>query len=139
MFVFPPNCPIPVYSRTSMPPIYGAIWVPRNWPRSNYSDWQASSQLMFLTKQQELMCFVSDTDEEVLGKTMAHMQGSHPLSITQKPFGSVMSRHGKGAYSQTPLVNGSGGGSWLLKKSSVKEVSFKQNIYSVFVVKCVIS
>lgn len=102
-----------------MPGTYGAIWVPRKVQRSNYSDWQANSQLVFLTKQQELLCFVSDVDEEVLGGSMNHFLQSYQ---SQTPFGSMlaMQRHQGGQ--QTKAMNGAGG-PLLLKKSTAKEVS----------------
>lgn len=119
MFVFPPNCPIPVYGRKKMPNVYGAIWVPRKVQRTNYSDWQAGSQLVFLTEDQELMCFVSDVDEDVLGASMAHLQGYQ--SLPQTPFGAMWAKQQIMQQQQGTLMNG--GGALLLKKSSAKEVS----------------
>lgn len=98
--------------------------MPRKVQRNNYSDWQAASQLVFLTRQQELMCFVSDADEEVLGASMAHLQ-SYQSSHT--PFGAFMvasqQNQRAGKFQQAPLMNGSAGGALLLKKSTAKEVS----------------
>lgn len=120
MFVFPPNCPIPVYGRKRMPNVLGALWVPRKVQRTNYSDWQASSQLIFLTADQELMCFVSDADEEVLGASMAHLQGYQ--SLTQTPFGAMLAKQQQHQQQRHHggLVNG---GALLQKKSTAKEVS----------------
>lgn len=121
VFIFPPNCPISVYGRKNIPDIYDAVWVPRKVPRNNYSDWQATSQLIFLTKQQELMCFVSDADEEILGASMAHLQGLQALP--QTPFGAMLAQQQKAGHSQQgTLMNGSVG-ALLLKKSTAKEVS----------------
>lgn len=101
-----------------MPSTYGAIWVPRKVQRSNYSDWQANSQLVFLTKQQELLCFVSDADEEALGGSMNHFLQSYQ---SQTPFGSMLARQ-RQVGQQTKAMNGTGG-ALLLKKSTAKEVS----------------
>lgn len=106
-----------------MPDVQAAIWVPRKVQRTNYSDWQASSQLIFLTKSQELMCFVSDADEEVLGASMAHLQSYQ--SLPQTPFGAMLVKQQQqhsGRNQQGTLMNGSGG-ALLSRKSGAKEVS----------------
>lgn len=107
-----------------MPNIFGAIWVPRKVQRSKYSDWQATSQLIFLTERQELMCFVSDADEEVLGASMAHLQGYQ--SLPQTPFSAMMAKQQQQHQNQrqqgVAMMNGSAG-ALLMKKSSAKEVS----------------
>lgn len=95
--------------------------MPRKVQRTNYSDWQASSQLIFLTKQQELMCFVSDADEEVLGASMAHLQGYQ--SMAQTPFGAMLQKQSLRQQQQHGVGMNGQGGALLMKKSSAKEVS----------------
>lgn len=63
---------------------------------------------------------MSDADEEVLGASMAHLQGYQ--SMTQTPFGAMLQKQSLRQQQQGVGMNGQGG-ALLMKKSSAKEVS----------------
>lgn len=54
LYVFMPNTPIPLYQHKGLPKIEGMAWIPRTYPRphSLSIDWQASTELYFLSEKQ---------------------------------------------------------------------------------------
>lgn len=52
--VFMPNTPVPLYQHKGLPKIEGMAWIPRTYPRphSLTIDWQASTELYFLSEKQ---------------------------------------------------------------------------------------
>lgn len=129
MYVFLPNVPYTLYQRKNMPSIHGAAWIPRRYPKSHTLnlDWQASSQLFFLSTNQEILQLVSDSDLESLSSSAAYLQdGNAPLTYT--PFGAMIAKQihnatnaAAAAADRLPtgtLAMGRNG------KSTVKEVSF---------------
>lgn len=52
--VFMPNTPIPLYQQKGLPKIEGLAWIPRTYPRAHSLtvDWQASTELYFLSSKQ---------------------------------------------------------------------------------------
>lgn len=102
VYVFLPNIPMPLYHRTGMPKVYGAVWIPRRYPRSQSFnlDWQATSQLYFLNDKQELLHLVSDTDEELYGPAVSL---SEPSIGPATPFGALLAKH-SGSNSLQPFT-----------------------------------
>lgn len=54
LYVFLPGTPLPLYQRRIEPRIHGITWIPRRFPkaRSLTIDWQASTELYFLSEKQ---------------------------------------------------------------------------------------
>lgn len=54
LYVFMPNTPIPLYQHKNLPKIEGLAWIPRTYPRphSLTIDWQANTELYFLSAKQ---------------------------------------------------------------------------------------
>lgn len=54
LYVFMPNTPIPLYQHKGFPQIEGMAWIPRTYPRphSLTIDWQAITELYFLSEKQ---------------------------------------------------------------------------------------
>lgn len=54
LYVFLPSTPLPLYQRQIEPRIHGITWIPRRFPkaRSLTIDWQASTELYFLSEKQ---------------------------------------------------------------------------------------
>lgn len=54
LYVFMPNTPIPLYQHKGLQKIEGMAWIPRTYPRphSLTIDWQASTELYFLSEKQ---------------------------------------------------------------------------------------
>lgn len=54
LYVFMPNTPVPLYQHKGLPKVEGMAWIPRTYPRphSLTIDWQASTELYFLSEKQ---------------------------------------------------------------------------------------
>lgn len=57
LYVFLPNTPIPLYQHRNLPRIQGLAWIPRHFPKphSLMIDWQASTELYFLSEKQVII------------------------------------------------------------------------------------
>lgn len=66
LFVFHPSPALTIHHQKYIPDIYGAIWVPREVPKAQSVtvNWQATSQLLFLNKHQEICSFTSPGDDD---------------------------------------------------------------------------
>lgn len=120
VYVFRMNAAMTEYHRKNLPDIYGAVWLPRRQVKNNYVDWQATSQLLFLTASQELMCLIGDDDDTVLGASASYFNEQSHHALANTPFSQLMAKQ-----QQQRQINQltSGATSGLLNKSSTKEVS----------------
>lgn len=117
--------PYTLYQRKNMPAIHGAAWIPRRYPKTQTLnlDWQATSQLYFLSTAQEILQLVTDSDVESLSSCAGYLQdGQAPVAYT--PFGAMIAKQihnatSKAAANRLPagtMAMGRNG------KSTVKEV-----------------
>lgn len=86
--MFHPNAPLPVYSRANLPDIFGFCWVPKLHPkaRSTMTDWQARSQLYFLSTKQEMLTLINEKDKST--EETATIHGIPEQNKT--PFGALI-------------------------------------------------
>lgn len=59
LYVFLPNTPITLYHHKQLPQIDGLAWIPRKYPKSHSLtiDWQAHTQLYFLSSEKQVRLF----------------------------------------------------------------------------------
>lgn len=62
MYVFLPSNPYPIYQRKDLPKIEGAVWLPKRHPKQQSLDvdWQAISQLIFLSREQVMTATLTE-------------------------------------------------------------------------------
>ncbi|GAB0089207.1 WD repeat-containing protein 75 [Sergentomyia squamirostris] len=92
LYVFLPNTPIPLYHRHDLPGIHDAIWIPRQDPKATSLnvDWQASSQLFFLSDRQELLHLTSESAEEE--SPMMTFLSEAGIVNNYTPFGAMIAK-----------------------------------------------
>lgn len=66
LYVFLPGAPLPLYQRRIEPRIHGITWIPRRFPRTRSLtiDWQASTELYFLSERQVCVAMTIDDAEK---------------------------------------------------------------------------
>jgi NET1-associated nuclear protein 1 (U3 small nucleolar RNA-associated protein 17) len=81
-----------LHRQKNMPEIYGAIWIPREFPTSKSLNvnWQASSQLLFLNHNQEL-CRIRTPEDDDFKSTTPYLETTNePTSNT--PFAAMIAK-----------------------------------------------
>uniref|UniRef100_A0A1B0DFN8 WD repeat-containing protein 75 second beta-propeller domain-containing protein n=1 Tax=Phlebotomus papatasi TaxID=29031 RepID=A0A1B0DFN8_PHLPP len=122
LYIFFPNTPIPLYHRRDLPNIYDAVWIPRQDPKATSLslDWQANSQLFFLTDKQELVSLVSRNDDDGLTPMVTFLSEANTVN-NYTPFGAMIAKQ-----MQQKVRSGTGNTALpigILGKSNVNEVS----------------
>lgn len=122
LYIFLPNIPMPLYHRKNLPPVFGAAWIPRRFPKSQSLsvDWQAVSQLYFLNHNQELLHLVSDSDEESLGPVV-YMNDVIGNGLPNTPFAAMLAKQHAGSGVQAGATNNAGR-IGVAGKNSIKEI-----------------
>lgn len=92
LFVFHPNPALTIHHQKKMPEVFGAIWVPRENPRSQSINvnWQAASQLLFLNEQQEV-CAIQLPGEEDYANTAPFMEITNNFNHNT-PFAAMIAQ-----------------------------------------------
>ncbi|XP_055836973.1 WD repeat-containing protein 75 [Episyrphus balteatus] len=88
LYVFSPTDALTLYYRQNMPRVLGAVWLPRNHPKSQafLVNWQSRSILYFLTDNSEIMFLGEDDDVEQNPLTFANESNGPVAKYT--PFGT---------------------------------------------------
>lgn len=62
LYVFLPNTPITLYQHKQLPKIDGLAWIPRKHPRNRSLtvDWQAHTELYFLSSEKQVYCHIQN-------------------------------------------------------------------------------
>jgi NET1-associated nuclear protein 1 (U3 small nucleolar RNA-associated protein 17) len=91
VYIIHPSPALTIFHQANVPNIYGAVWIPQTGARSQSIsvNWQAHSQLLFLTYNQEICCFSSPFDEEFIDP-IACMDAQKFLYKT--PFAAMLSK-----------------------------------------------
>lgn len=92
LFIFHPNPAMTIHHQKNMPGIYGAVWSPRDNPRdqSVRVNWQAMSQLLFLTHDQEICCLKLPGDDDY-SNAAPFMEISNGFT-TNTPFAAMIAQ-----------------------------------------------
>lgn len=94
LIVFHINSPLPLYNNKNMPDIFEMTWVPRKYPkaRGNSNDWQAASQLYFLSTKQELLYMDHEKETNIYSAMyLNNFEGVQAQYDT--PFASMIAQH----------------------------------------------
>lgn len=121
LFIFNPSPAMTLHSQMNIPEIYGAIWVPRATPKAQTLNvnWQATSQLLFLTKSQEVCCFKLPYDDDYgHGATLTYLSNGFK---SHTPFAAMMAQEitdgtTKHAFGETKQIA-------VIRTGAVKDVS----------------
>ncbi|XP_055551101.1 WD repeat-containing protein 75 [Wyeomyia smithii] len=124
LYIFLPNIPMPLYHRKNLPPVYGAAWIPRRYPKSQSLNvnWQAISHLYFLNQDQELLHLVSDSDEESQGPVI-YMTDMLGKGLPNTPFAAMLAKQTSSEGKQMALQNNVTSAIGVPGKSSIKEIA----------------
>ncbi|KFB39695.1 AGAP007948-PA-like protein [Anopheles sinensis] len=128
LYVFLPNIPMPLYHRSNMPQVFGAVWVPRRYPSSQSFnvDWQATSQLFFLNEKQELLHLVSDNDEDMLAPVDSDdeeiLVADEGGNQSKTPFAAMLAKQVVGSNVQRISEVRSGNNIGVAGKSAVRDI-----------------
>lgn len=121
LFIIHPSPPMTIFHQKNMPKIYSAIWVEQENPRrqSLNVNWQATSQLLFLTEDQEICCLSSPNEEEIID--LSPFMTDINLYSTTTPLAALLTRKDTRKDAQDISIQ------QIIMNSSgvVKEVSFK--------------
>lgn len=92
LFIFHPSPAMTIHHQKNMPGIYGAIWSPRDSPKAQTVNvnWQATSQLLFLTRSQEICCLKLPGEEDY-GDAAPFMEVSNGFT-TNTPFAALIAQ-----------------------------------------------
>jgi hypothetical protein len=90
LFVFQPSPTLSIFHQKKLPEIHDAIWVPRETPKAQSIsvNWQAMSQLLILTSQQEI-CVLSNEDFDDDCIEIPYMDEINPFTAST-PFAAMI-------------------------------------------------
>lgn len=93
LLVIHPSPAMTIFHQKNIPNIFSAIWIPQDYPRNQSLNvnWQAASQLLFLTESQEICKLWSTDDEDILDLTPFVTEFNEFTSTT--PFASILTRN----------------------------------------------
>ncbi|XP_031624324.1 WD repeat-containing protein 75 [Contarinia nasturtii] len=94
LFVFLPNTPITLYQHKQLPKIDGLAWIPRQHPRNRSLtvDWQAHTELYFLSSdKQELLRLVSTNDEDSYNSNAFYLS-DNVQTLPNTPFAAMIAK-----------------------------------------------
>lgn len=93
LFVIHPSPTMTVFQQKNLPDIYDAIWIPRDNPRTQTValNWQAMSQLLFLTQRQEIcaLSLQAFDDDDII--EIPYMDETNPFT-SYTPFAAMVSK-----------------------------------------------
>lgn len=92
LFVFSLWPYLVLHRQKNMPEIYGAAWIPREFPKSKSLNvnWQAASQLLFLNQNHEL-CKVRLPEDDDFHSTMPYLEITNELT-SNTPFAAIIAK-----------------------------------------------
>ena len=130
LFIFHPSPVLTIHHQKKMPNVYGAIWVARETPRkqSINVNWQAASQLLFLTEHQEV-CALQTPGDDDFANIAAFMEITSNVTTINTPFAAMIAQKvtdetTKDSNGMTKRITVSGSG-------TVKDVSLLIDFYFI--------